>query len=79
MKNPDNYIGGIVIKADDGEEIINYPEQHIANGRKKNNNTNYYYKKMVRMLKKMRYLMNDNKYSSANNVSSFGLESLLWN
>ena len=78
-KNPDNYIGGIVIKADDGERIINYPEQHIANGRKKNNDTNYYYKKMVRILKKMRYLMGDNKYSSADDVSSFGLESLLWN
>lgn len=75
----DNYIGGIVIKADDGTRIINYPEQHIANGRKKNTDTNYYYKKMVRIIKNMRYLMEDGGYNSASNISSFGLESLLWN
>lgn len=74
-----NYIGGIVIKSDDGERIINYPEQHIENGKKKNNETNHYYKKMVRIMKKMRYLMKDYSYISAQKVSSFGLESLLWN
>jgi len=77
--NAKNYIGGIVIKADDGTRIINYPEQHIANGRKKNNDTNFYYKKMVRIIKKMHYLMEDYSYSSAKEMSSFGLESLLWN
>jgi len=78
--NADNFIGGIVIKADDGTRIINYPEQHIENGRKKNNETNTYYKKMVRIIKKIRYIMEeDYNYASAKNVSSFGLESLLWN
>ncbi len=77
--NANNYIGGIVIKADDGSRIINYPEQHIENGRRKNNDTNYYYKKMVRIVKKIRYMMEDLNYSSAKNISSFGLESLLWN
>lgn len=77
--NPDNYVGGILIKADSGEEIINYPEQHIRNGKEKNVATNHYYKKMVRILKKLRYLMKDNGINSANNVSSFALESLLWN
>lgn len=74
-----NFIGGIVIKADDGTRIINFPEQHIANGKKKNSDTNFYYKKMVRIIKNMRYLMEENYYASAKNVSSFGLESLLWN
>lgn len=77
--NENNYIGGIVILADNGERIINYPEQHIANGKIKNAETNHYYKKMVRIIKKMRYLMEDNYISSAKEVSSFGLESLLWN
>ena len=77
--NPEYYIGGIVILADDGETIINYPEQHIENGRRKNNETNRYYKKMVRIIKKMRYLMQSYGYNSAGLVSSFGLESLLWN
>lgn len=74
-----NYIGGIYINADDGTRIINYPEQHIENGRKKNTDTSHYYKKMVRIIKNMRYLMEDSGYNSAYNISSFGLESLLWN
>lgn len=82
-KDESNFIGGVVIYPDDGGMIINYPEQHIANGRQKNNNTNHYYKKMVRIMKKMRYLMEDSYYgaysNAAKNVSSFMLESLLWN
>ena len=82
-KDPENYIGGIVIYSDAGETIINYPEQHIENGREKNRNTNHHYKKMVRIIKKMRYLMieSGNAYytSAAEGVSSFVLESLLWN
>lgn len=78
-KDVNNYIPGIVIIPDYGSRIINYPEQHIANGRKKNNDTNRYYKKMVRIIKKMRYLMCDYGYAEAEQVSSFGLESLLWN
>jgi len=79
VSNPNNYLGGIYIHSDDGHTIINYPEQHIKNGREKNNQTKTYYKKMVRIIKKMRFIMKDNSYESANNVSSFGLESLLWN
>lgn len=78
-KDVSNYIPGVVIIPDRGSQIINYPEQHIANGRKKNNDTNRYYKKMVRIIKKMRYLMCDCGYTEAEQVSSFGLESLLWN
>ena len=74
-----NYIGGIVIYPDSGGMIINYPEQHIYNGRQKNTATNGYFKKMVRIMKKMRYLMEDKNISSANNVGSFVLESMLWN
>ncbi|MBH9968634.1 nucleotidyltransferase domain-containing protein [[Bacillus] enclensis] len=77
--NPENFTGGIVITADTGERIINYPEQHIKNGKEKNVATNYYYKKMVRIMKKMRYLMKENGINEANGVSSFALESLLWN
>ena len=74
-----NYLEGITIYPDDGDVIFNFPKQHIANGKKKNVATNHYYKKMVRIIKKMRYLMEDMYISSAKDVSSFGLESLLWN
>lgn len=82
-KDPSNYIGGIVITPDHGSRIINYPEQHIANGRTKNISTHQYYKKMVRIMKKMRYLMEDSYnpscHQAAEKVNSFMLESLLWN
>ena len=70
---------GVMIFADDGSVIRNFPKQHIANGKAKNGRTNYYYKKMVRIMKKMRHLMSNCGYESADKVSSFGLESLLWN
>ena len=82
-KDETNYIGGVVIYPDSGGIIINYPEQHIANGRKKNIDTHQYYKKFVRIMKKMRYLMEDSSNSAfssaAKSVNSFMLESLLWN
>ena len=74
-----NYERGIVIVPDHGGAIINYPEQHIELGRKKNIATNRYYKKIVRIAKKMRILMEDNGCSSAKKVSSFFIESLIWN
>lgn len=77
--NESNYLSAIYIVCDSGKVIINYPEQHIINGKKKNIDTSYYYKKMVRIIKKIRYIMLDYGLASANNVSSFGLESLLWN
>lgn len=73
------YRDGVVIFADDGSVIRNFPKQHISNGKAKNVRTNHYYKKMVRIMKKMRHIMSDCGYKSADNVSSFGLESLLWN
>lgn len=74
-----NYIGGIVIYPDSGGMIVNYPEQHIYNGRQKNTATHSHYKKFVRILKKMRYLMEDNSIYSASNIGSFMLESMIWN
>jgi len=78
-KDSSNYIGGIAVYPDNGGMIINYPEQHIHNGAIKNTTTGHRYKKQVRIMKKMRYLMSDYRYQEAEKVSSFGLESLLWN
>lgn len=77
--NANNYIGGIEIRPDSGGKIINFPEQHIKNGKQKNTETGYRYKKHVRIMKKMKSIMKDSGYSIPSNISSFGLESLLWN
>lgn len=77
--NEANYVGGIQIVADDGEVIINYPEQHIRNGVKKNSETQYNFKKCVRVVKNIREIMREYGYSISDSITSFGLESLLWN
>lgn len=74
-----NYIGGIEIISDEGVHIINYPEQHIRNGIEKNKYTNYKFKQCVRIIKNMREDMINFGYDIPPEVSSFGLESLLWN
>lgn len=74
-----SYHDGVIIFADDGTIIRNFPKQHITKGKAKNSSTNYYYKKMVRIMKKMRYLMIALGYINENEVSSFGVESMVWN
>ena len=77
--NQYNYIGGIVIKPDSGESIINFPEQHIRQGRTKNKETNLSYKKCVRIIKNIKNDMISSGIYVPSIISSFGLESLLWN
>lgn len=74
-----NYVGGIEIRPDSGERIINYPEQHIKMGIAKNKVTQYNFKKCVRIIKNMKEDMENNRYIISSKISSFGLESLLWN
>lgn len=74
-----NFVEGVGILTDSGDVIINYPELHIANGCRKNAATNQAYKKMVRITKNMNLLLHNCGYPSAAQISSFGLESLLWN
>ncbi|MCM3571200.1 nucleotidyltransferase [Neobacillus mesonae] len=61
-----------------GERVINFPEQHYSNGVTKNNDTYRRYKKMVRIFKRLRYKLLDEGYD-VENVSSFLVESLIWN
>ena len=74
-----NFKPGVLITTDDGQEIINYPEIHLENGRRKNIITNYYFKKIVRIMKELKYLMEEEGYNSASKINSFLIESLLWN
>ena len=75
----ENYVGGIEIRPDSGGRIINFPEQHIKLDIAKNKITKYNFKKCVRIIKNMREDMRDNGYTISSKISSFGLESLLWN
>lgn len=70
---------GIIFWTTDGKQIINFPEQHLANGVYKNNATNGYFKSSTRILKHVRYLMLEEEDPTADGVSSFLLECMLSN
>lgn len=78
-KNSSRFIEGIKYFATDDSEIINYPKDHIRNGKNKNNNTNYEYKKLVRIMKHIRNNMVDDGLVNGDIISSFLVECLIWN
>lgn len=60
-----------------GDALINYPVQHLANGRLKNNNTNTSFKKAVRILKRAENAMVRDK--THREVPSYFIECLVYN
>ena len=61
------------------QQIINYPKQHIENGKNKNSDTHKRFKWLTRIYKKIRYKMIDDGVIISNNITSFLLECLVWN
>lgn len=70
---------GIEFAADTGAHIINWPKQTQDNGVAKNNRTDRNYKRAIRILKRLRNELQENKIVAANDVGSFLIESLVWN
>lgn len=70
---------GVKFLTDDFKTIVNYPKQQVENGTDKNDRTHRRYKRTVRILKRIRYRMIDEKVVVNPNISSFLIESLLWN
>jgi len=71
---------GIQLFTDTGNNtVINFPDQHKTNGQTKNQSTNQKYKAVVRILKNCRNHLVDNKRIDEKLMSSFLLESLVWN
>jgi hypothetical protein len=77
--DPTKYVEGVKYVARDGTEVINYPKDHIINGKQKNNNTNYEYKKLVRIMKHIRDDMVDDGKTDGDKITSFLIECLVWN
>ena len=74
-----NYVLGAKLRADSGEYVVNYPKQHIENGKQKNAQTSRRFKRLTRIYRKLRYKMIDDGNGVNANVSSFLLECLVWN
>jgi len=59
--------------------ITNFPKQHIENAINKNSNTQRRFKRLTRLHRKLRYKMKDDGVTFNANITSFLLESLVWN
>jgi hypothetical protein len=68
---------GVVFVSSDGSEVSSFPEQHLANGRHKNVRTANRYKHVVRILKKMRSLIDEGLLYA--HPSSYEIECLVYN
>lgn len=77
--DPARYIEGTWFTSKAGENVQNYPKEHISNGITKNNDTNYKYKKLVRIMKHIRNEMVDDKRADGDKITSFLVECLVWN
>lgn len=73
------YLSGVEFVADDGKHIINWPEQQYKNGVAKNERTKGHFKHLVRIIKRLRYEMEDSRVAEAKPIPSFLVECLVWN
>jgi hypothetical protein len=70
---------GAKFQADDYSWIVNYPIQHIDNGKSKNAQTSKRFKRLTRIYRNLRYDMINNGEVVNTNITSFLLECLVWN
>ncbi|WP_102256740.1 nucleotidyltransferase domain-containing protein [Xanthomonas arboricola] len=78
-QNAGTYLSGTRLYSDKGVKIINWPDQHYANGNEKNNSTQRAYRKIARIVKKLRNVMDDEGVPEAKPLKGFNVECLIWN
>lgn len=77
--DPDVFVEGIRFNSTSDVKVINYPKQHIENGKQKNRVTQRRYKRLVRVVKRIRHQMIKENQPVDNAISSFLIECLIWN
>ena len=77
--NKDHFVEGIKFYSSTEDEVINYPKEHIKNGKIKNTGTHRRYKRTARIFKKIRHQMIKDDIPVKKCISSFLIESLLFN
>jgi hypothetical protein len=73
------YLSGIAFNTDAGVHIINWPEQNYDNGVAKHDSTGRRFKKVIRILKRLRKQMQEEKIAAADGIASCLIEALAWN
>lgn len=77
--NDSSYRVGTAFQPDGGGRVVNYPKQNYENGVAKNDATGRRFKSLVRILKRLRYVMEEAHISSAKPIASYLIECLVWN
>jgi predicted nucleotidyltransferase len=73
------FISGTELHPDNGDTIINWPQQNYDNGTTKNDATSRGFKGVVRILKRLRNEMTERKIDAATPIESYLIECLVWN
>jgi predicted nucleotidyltransferase len=74
-----HYLEGVELRTDrEDRRIINWPEQHYANGCRKNNDTGTRFKSIVRVLKALSNEITENRVTEGG-IPGFLIECLVWN
>lgn len=73
-----NHYTGVKLFSDNGSSIVNYPKQHLENGKGRNVATRDRYKKLVRIVKRININMENDGYYVNEHISSFLLESMVY-
>ncbi|MES2225763.1 MAG: nucleotidyltransferase [Patescibacteria group bacterium] len=71
--------GVAFLTRDTSKRIENWPHQAYENGKDKHDRTGRRHRKMVRILKRLRNKMQAEGYEEANDISSYLIESMVWN
>ncbi|CAA6808924.1 MAG: Nucleotidyltransferase [uncultured Campylobacterales bacterium] len=74
-----SFVEGIKFYSSTQDEVINYPKKHIENGKNKNTATQRRYKRTARIFKRIRHQMIQDNIPVKKCISSFLIESLLFN
>ena len=75
----DKYLSGIGFIPDKGSRITNWPVQNYENSLTKHEATGRRFRKMVRILKRLRTRMQEEKVAAADGIASCLIEALVWN
>ena len=83
------YYAGVALRPDKGGRIENFPERlrddwpntplHYENGVNKNTATGRRYKSVVRIIKKLRHILDESGSSEAKTIPGYLIESMVWN
>lgn len=74
-----NYLSGVELLSDNGDSVINWPEQHYCNGVQKNIDTNHRFKSTVRIFKALCNDMSEKGINQAKVIPGFLIECIIWN